>query len=90
MEMTTITSREFSQEAGRAKKAAAKGPVFITDRGRPAHVLMTIEDYRRLSPGAPRPFMSIAESLAQTGPGGDFDFEVERDRTIHQPREIDW
>lgn len=47
--ITTFSSRDFNQDAGRAKKAAAHGPVFITDRGRPAHVLLTIEDYLRLS-----------------------------------------
>src|ERR1700687_2578494 len=46
-----------------AKKAAQRGPVFITDRGRPAHVLLTIEDYRRLAGGN----MSLAEALAQPG-----------------------
>lgn len=45
---TTISSREFNQDAGGAKKAAKRGPVFITDRGRPAHVLLSIEDYRKL------------------------------------------
>jgi prevent-host-death family protein len=49
MPITTLTSREFNQDAGRAKKAAREGPVFITDRGRPAHVLLTIDDYRRLT-----------------------------------------
>ena len=87
---TTITSRELSQDAGRAKKQALNGPVFITDRGRPAHVLLSIEEYRRLAGIADRPFVSIAASLAQSGPGGDFDFEVERDRTIHAFREIEW
>ncbi len=37
MTLTTMTSREFSQDASGAKKAARQGPVFITDRGRPAH-----------------------------------------------------
>jgi len=46
---TTISSREFNQDAAGAKRAAQAGPVFITDRGRPAHVLLSIEDYRRLS-----------------------------------------
>lgn len=46
---TTMTSREFNQHASDAKKAAREGPVFITDRGRPAHVLLTIEEYRRLT-----------------------------------------
>lgn len=45
---TTFSSREFNQDTGRAKKAAADGPVFITDRGRPAHVLLSIEEYRKL------------------------------------------
>lgn len=48
---TTLTSREFNQDTSRAKKAAAKGPVFITDRGKPAHVLMTIETYQQLTEG---------------------------------------
>lgn len=49
MATTTISSREFNQDTGRAKKAAKRGPVFITDRGRPAHVLLTIEDYERIT-----------------------------------------
>lgn len=49
MAATTLSSREFSQDASKAKRAAANGPVFITDRGKPAHVLLTIEDYRRLT-----------------------------------------
>lgn len=51
MSITTLSSREFNQDASRAKRAAEKGPVFITDRGRPAHVLLTIEDYQRLAGG---------------------------------------
>jgi prevent-host-death family protein len=49
MPITTLSSREFNQNTSRAKKAAAKGPVFITDRGRLAHVLLSIEEYRRLT-----------------------------------------
>ena len=48
---TTLTSREFNQDTGRAKTAAKDGPVIITDRGRPAHVLLSIEEYRRLTGG---------------------------------------
>jgi len=47
MTTTTLTSREFNQDTSRAKKAARRGPVFITDRGRPAHLLLSIEEYRR-------------------------------------------
>ena len=49
MTITTLTSRAFNQDTSAAKRAANEGPVFITDRGRPAHVLLTIEDYRRLA-----------------------------------------
>lgn len=47
--MSTMTSREFNQGVARAKRAAQQGPVIITDRGRPAYVLMRHETYRRLS-----------------------------------------
>jgi hypothetical protein len=36
MTVTALTSREFNQDTGSAKKAARRGAVFITDRGRPA------------------------------------------------------
>ena len=49
MSITTISSREFNQDTSRAKKAAKRGPVFVTDRGKPSHVLLTIEEYRRLT-----------------------------------------
>ncbi len=49
MTITTLSSHEFNQDAGRAKKAALNGPVFITDRGKPAHVLLSIEEYLRIT-----------------------------------------
>jgi prevent-host-death family protein len=48
MAITTVSSRDFNQDTGAAKRAASKGPVFITDRGRPAHVLLSFEDYQKL------------------------------------------
>jgi prevent-host-death family protein len=48
-QITTFTSREFNQDTSRAKKAAERGPVFITDRGKPAHVLLSIDEYQRLT-----------------------------------------
>ncbi len=48
MTTTILTSREFNQDTGRAKRAALEGPVFITDRGNPSYVLVTVEEYRRL------------------------------------------
>lgn len=64
--MTTLTSREFNQDLARAKREAKNGPVFITDRGKPAHVLLSIEDFERLS----RPRRSLAERLAMPDPAG--------------------
>lgn len=45
----TVSSREFNQDTSKAKKAARRGPVVITDRGRPAHVLLSIEQYQALT-----------------------------------------
>ena len=73
MPITTLSSREFNQDTGRAKKAAADGPVFITDRGRPAHVLLTIEQYQKLAGGE----QTIIEMLSYPGVG-DIEFEPPR------------
>jgi PHD/YefM family antitoxin component YafN of YafNO toxin-antitoxin module len=45
--MTTLASRQFNQVSAAPKKAALHVPVFITDRGRPAHGLLTMADYLR-------------------------------------------
>lgn len=73
MTRTTLTSREFNHDASRAKKAARLGPVIITDRGTPSHVLLTIEDYQKLTQQQP----SIAEQLA-CNDAADVDFEPGR------------
>jgi prevent-host-death family protein len=70
MAITTLSSREFNQDTSRAKKAATAGPVFITDRGRPAHVLMTIEEYQRLTGKQ----MNLRDALAQHDVP-DFEFD---------------
>jgi prevent-host-death family protein len=46
--MSTITSRDFNQDVSAAKRSATTEPVIITDRGKPSHVLLSIEDYHRL------------------------------------------
>ncbi len=71
---TTLSSREFNHDTGRAKKAAQDGPVFITDRGRPSHVLLSIEDYRKLSSKG----MTLAEAIADPRPEADFEFDPPR------------
>ncbi len=49
MGISKLSSREFNQDTSRAKRAAKKGPVFITDRGRLSHVLLTAEEYQRIT-----------------------------------------
>ena len=49
MSITTVTSREFNQDVSKAKRKASQGPVFITDRGHPTYVLLSIEDYQRIA-----------------------------------------
>ena len=83
MGVTTFSSREFNQRASEAKKAANDGPVFITDRGRPAHVLLSIEDYRKLTGGE----MTLVEALAQQD-GPDFDFEPPRSGRLHRAADL--
>lgn len=63
MSITTLTSREFNQDASKAKQAAESGPVIITDRGRPAHVLLTYREYRKLTSQRAR----LADLLAMPG-----------------------
>lgn len=47
--MSVMTSREFNHDVGAAKRAALQEPVVITDRGEPAFVLLSIEEYRRVT-----------------------------------------
>lgn len=71
MTITTVSSREFARDLASAKKAASKGPVIVTDRGRPTYALLRIEDYYELSGAQPRSLLSIMDAI----PGGDFEFE---------------
>ena len=73
MTITTISSRELNQDVTRAKKATKSGPVFIADRGKYAHVLLSIDEYKRLT----KQRRSIADSLAMPGVA-DIEFEPRR------------
>lgn len=72
MTVTIVSSRELNQDIGRAKKAARQGPVFITDRGKPSHVLLSIEDYENLAGRG----QTIVEALSMPGLS-DIPFEPE-------------
>ncbi len=80
MSITTVSSRSFQQTASEAQKAARTGPVVITNRGRPAQVLLSYEAYQRLA-GARR---SIVEALAMPGLS-DIDLEIPAMRNLPRP-----
>jgi prevent-host-death family protein len=82
--ITTISSREFNQDSGGAKKAAESGPVVITDRGRPAHVLLSFEDYQKLLGAGP----SLFEALAMPG-GEDIEFDPPKMDLVTRPADFD-
>jgi prevent-host-death family protein len=79
-----LSSREFNQDTGRAKNAARSGPVFITDRGRPAHVLLTFADYERLTGGQE----SIVDLLSLSPDEADVEFDIIASRDLARPADL--
>ena len=77
--MKVVSSREFNQDVSAAKRFARVEPVLITDRGKPTHVLLSIEAFRRFSGQQD----SIVDLLDQTQAGdafGDGDLWLMRER----------
>ena len=84
MGITTVSSREFNQDVGRIKRAAVHGPVFITDRGHPSYVLLTIEEYQKLTDKQ----ASIVDLLAMPD-AADIDFEPPRlSKNLYRPADL--
>ena len=82
---TTITSDELDLGADDALAATDTGIVIITDGGRPTHVLLSFEDYQKLSRAAP----SHPDALAMPG-GEDIDFDLPRmGNNISRPVDFD-
>jgi prevent-host-death family protein len=61
--MKVLSSRDFNQDVSQAKRVARAEPVFVTDRGKPTHVLMSIEAFRQLTGQSE----SIVDLLAMPG-----------------------
>jgi PHD/YefM family antitoxin component YafN of YafNO toxin-antitoxin module len=81
MNITTISSRKFNQDVSKAKRDALYGPVFITDRGHTAHVLLSIEEYQKITDNK----QSIVDLLAMPG-ADDIEFEAARlDKNLYRP-----
>nr|VFJ87118.1 MAG: prevent-host-death family protein [Candidatus Kentron sp. LFY]VFK20613.1 MAG: prevent-host-death family protein [Candidatus Kentron sp. LFY] len=83
MTIMTLSSRDFNQHTSHAKKASHEGAVFITERGRPAHVLLSIEDYRKLTGSD----TTLLDALAQSD-GPDFEFEPPRVDGLFRPTDL--
>lgn len=84
MPITTVTSREFNQDVSKVKRAAVNGPVFITDRGHPAHVLLSIQDYEKLADIK----ISIVDLLAMPD-AADIEFEPSKlNNTLFRPEDF--
>ena len=82
MSVHTYSSRDFTRDVGAAKRAAAKGPVFITDRGRPAFALLKIEDYYQLSGQKDASLLDMMDAI----PGGEgIDFDPPKLNVTLQP-----
>lgn len=68
----SMSSREFNQATGAAKIAACKGPIYITNRGRPSHVLLSYDHYQLLVTNK----SSLVDTLCNTPGVGDIDLEI--------------
>ena len=75
MSVLTVSSRDFTRDVSAAKRAAAEGPVFITDRGRPAFALLKIDDYYRITGQDGPTLLQLMEGIA--GGGADIVFDPE-------------
>jgi prevent-host-death family protein len=67
MSVQTFSGRDFTRDVSLAKRAAAKGPVFVTDRGRPAFALLSIDDYYRIVGQHEQSLLSLMDAI----PGGE-------------------
>lgn len=83
MSITTLSSRELNHDIGGAKKAARYGPVVITNRGKPAHVLLSFEAYQCLI----QQRRNIVDALAMPGVE-DIAFEPPRVAFITRPADF--
>jgi prevent-host-death family protein len=81
---TTLSSRQFNQDSGKAKSAARLGPVVITDRGEPSYVLLSYQEYQRLSGKQP----SIVELLTMSDTEIGFDEQLDFDAYFTRSKEL--
>jgi len=78
--MPTMSARDFNRDVSAAKRAAAEGPLVITDRGEPAYVLLTVAEYDRLTDKR-----SIVDWIQMEV---EIDFEPERIESMPQAADL--
>lgn len=83
MPTAVLSSREFNQDMGCAKRAADSGPVFITDHGHATHALLAIDDCRRMTGSVGK----IADLLALPGVE-DIPFDPPRSSDLARPANL--
>lgn len=70
MTETILAGPDFDHDTARAKRAAADGPVIITEASQPAYVLLRHDEYRRLAAAKP-----TIHELLRMDDGDDIDFD---------------
>ena len=67
MGIQTFSDSDFIRNVSAAKQAAENGPVFITDGGHPAYVLLKIKDYYAIVRKGEPSLLDLMDSI----PGGE-------------------
>lgn len=86
MQITEVSSREFNRESSRVKRQADEGPVFITDHGVRAHVIMSVRHYEALKA---RRSKTLLQAVAQAEGAADVEFDVPRADIALRPVDLD-
>ena len=86
MSIHTFSSRDFTRDVSAAKRATVDGPVFITDRGRPAFALLKIDDYYRMTGKLSPSLLDVMDGIAG---GNTIDFDPPRLNNLIQAASLD-
>lgn len=82
-----FSARRFNQDTAGAKRAAEDGPVYVTDRGRPSHVLLSFDEYARLL-GTAAGDADLLTALGSDADAAEVDLDVRRARDLPRAAEL--
>lgn len=83
-----MTSREFNQDLGRAKRESLQAPVIVTDRGKPKHVLLNYEQYQQLASKQDKPKTLFDWFASADSEVADIDLPIPQ-RTTNQRQAVE-